>query len=236
MKLIILFIVVLFMYACNPSTESNTDNESSKSGDTPEIEKTEEVDSFTGYEDLETREEILNHFLRFQDNIFIGDLPKPTYVIDFTERLGNPDSHHVDDHPTCPAGQFHFWDSQDLNYQLFVLGDCYEPEIDYQASTRLWGVKIVDVKKKTDFSGFFNFYLGDSYSETEKKLNQLVLKYPDYSYESYTQRTIIDDLIFKDMKYGFMLYGKSRFFFFAFNAQKQLVYIIQTDIHIGQVC
>lgn len=154
--------------------------------------------------------------------------------------LGNQKKTIVDDNETCPIGQLHIWSFKKVNFKVFVLGDEYASNIDYNASTRFFAVKKNDENKESKFGGFIGIGLGNTDKEVETKLEKFVKDNPIYTYSKEPGISPVHGFLlpFTSFKYQYILSDKNNdlYFYFLINKNGVLEVIVQTNFNVLAAC
>lgn len=109
---------------------------------------------------------------RVMNDVMKYKLPSKISLI--IKTIGKPNNSFDDkSSDTCALGQLHYW--YNSKYTLFSIGDEYKEYIDYNASTRLIGVKCNNGCEDDRDVSIIGFNLGDSEAEINRKL-----KHPQY--------------------------------------------------------
>ncbi len=167
----------------------------------------------------------------------IGKYTFPLTVNSFLKDLGQPNSTVTDDNESCPVGQIHTWCLQSENLKILVLGDNYNPKVDYSAESRLFAVAKCDSSKNTDFKGLWGIKLGDSDKAVSEKLTEIVRK----NKKANLTRNIKGAPIHVFLN-GFSIFHHhtikkdNLYFYFVINKHGKLEVILQSSFDLSIAC
>jgi len=121
-------------------------------------------------------EKLIMQKFNYESMNSIGKYVFPLTVNSFVKDLGSPDSTVTDDNETCPVGQIHTWCLRSQNLNILVLGDNYNPKVDFSADCRLFAIAKCDSSKSTEFKELWGIKLGDSDKAVKEKISEIARK------------------------------------------------------------
>lgn len=183
-----------------------------------------------------TRKEINYNVFPFLPTSSFKKYQFPLKVNAFTSSFGKPNDTYVDDNEGCPIGQLHNWILKDQNIEWLVLGDSYEPEIDYSADSRLYAVRKIDSEAPTPFEDVWGIKLGDSDATVKEKLEKLIKDYPALNLTQDTNGSPVHCHVIGRMKHQYVLSGDGIYLFFMIGTNDQLETIMYTTIDVRAAC
>lgn len=167
----------------------------------------------------------------------IGKYRFPLTVNSFFKDLGQPDSTFTDDNMTCPVGQYHTWCLQSQNLKILVLGDHYEPDVNYSAESRLFGIAKCEQGKDTGYNGLWGIKLGDSDKQVRDYLFRIVKKNKGSNLKTNIKgRPIHVILNSYTVSHHHTLEKGGLYFYFIINKEGKLDVIIQSSFDLSIVC
>src|SRR3990172_3095437 len=164
----------------------------------------------------------------FRPDSFFKKYLFPLKVDAFVSTFNKPNNTYVDDNEGCPIGQMHNWLLKDQNIELLVLGDCYDPEIDYSANSRLYAVRKIDDEENTSFADVWGIKLGDSDTVVKEKLEKLIKNYPGLNLEQDNNGSPVHCHVAGKMKHQYVLSKDGMYLFFMIGTNDQLSTIMYT--------
>jgi len=183
-----------------------------------------------------TKKEMNYNVFPFTSTSFFKKYIFPQKVSSFVNTLSKPADTYVDDNEGCPIGQLHNWLLKDQNFELLVLGDCYNPEVDYSASSRLYAVRKIDDDAPTSFDEVWGIKLGDSDIVVKEKLDQLIKGYPDLNLTQDENGSPVHCHVAGKMKHQYVLSKDGIYLFFIIDMNDHLETIMYTTIDVRAAC
>lgn len=184
------------------------------------------------------KENILLQKFNQQSINSIGQYRFPLTVNSFVKDLGKPDSTFTDDSSeTCPIGQVHSWCLKSQNLQVLVLGDNYDPRIDYSANCRLFAVAKCNSSKESKFKGLWGIKLGDSDKAVKEKLLRLAKNNRNVTLTQNNKRAPIHVFLNEfSISHHHTLKKDGHYFYFVINKDGMLEVILQSDMDLSIAC
>ena len=166
-----------------------------------------------------------------------GQYKFPLTVNAFVKNLGQPDSTFTDENESCPVGQMHVWCVKPQNLKVVVLGDVYEPKVNFSAESRLFAVAKCDSAKDTSFSGLWDIKLG----ETEKEINQKLSQIQKQNKKIIIKKDIKGPplhVVFNSfsISHHHSIQKGNLYYYFIFNKQGRLEVIVYSSFDLSIVC
>ena len=167
----------------------------------------------------------------------IGKYSFPLTINSFVKDLGQPDSTFTDENETCPIGQIHTWCLRSQNLKILVLGDNYDPNVDYSADCRLFAVAKCDSRKKTNFKGLWGIKLGDSDKAVKEKLSQIVRNNKNITLTQNNKRAPIHVFLNEfSISHHHTIKKDNQYFYFVINKDGTLEVILQSSMNLSIAC
>lgn len=167
----------------------------------------------------------------------IGKYGFPLTVNSFVKDLGPPDSTFTDDNESCPVGQIHTWCLRSQNLKIMVLGDHYNPKVDYSAECRLFAVAKCDSSKDTEFKGLWGIKLGDSDKAVKERLLQLVGKNRNIILSKDNKRAPIHVFLKGfSISHHHTIKKDNLYLYFVINKNGKLEVILQSSMDLSTAC
>jgi hypothetical protein len=130
----------------------------------------------------------------------------------------------------------HNWLLKDQNVGLLVLGDCYKPDVDYSASSRLYAVRRIDDNANTSFEDVWGIKLGDSDSVVKDKLDMFIKSYPGFDLVQDSNGSPVHGHVAGRMKHQYVLSKDGIYLFFIIDMNDYLETIMYTTIDVRAAC
>ena len=172
----------------------------------------------------------------FRPNSFFKKYSFPLKVDAFVSTLNKPNDTYVDNNEGCPIGQLHNWLLKDQNIELLVLGDCYNPEVEYSADSRLYAVRKIDGSASSSFEDVWGIKLGDSDAVVKEKLEQVIKNYPGLYLEQDTNGSPVHGHVAGKMKHQYVLSKDGMYLFFIIDTNDLLETIMYTEMGVRAAC
>jgi len=167
----------------------------------------------------------------------IGKYSFPLTVNSFVKDIGQPASTFTDNHETCPIGQIHTWSFRSQNLTLLVLGDKYDPKVDYSAKSRLFAVAKCDSGKDTAFNGLWGIRLGDSDKQVIERLSQIVKQNRKGNLKRNIKGVPIHVLLNGfSVSHHHTIEKDNIYFYFVINKNGRLEVILQSSFDLSTAC
>ena len=172
----------------------------------------------------------------FRPDSFFKKYLFPLKVDAFASTFNKPNDTYVDNNEGCPIGQLHNWLLKDQNIELLVLGDCYNPEVDYSADSRLYAVRKIDDSANTSFEDVWGVKLGDSDAVVKEKLEKLIKNYPDLYLVQDANGSAVHCHVAGKMKHQYVLSKDGMYLFFIIDTNDLLETIMYTEMDVRAAC
>ncbi len=173
----------------------------------------------------------------FQPNSFFKRYSVPLLQVgSFVSSYKKPNDTFVDDNEGCPIGQLHNWLLKDQNIELLVLGDCYNKEVDYSASSRLYAVRKIDANASASFEDLWGIKLGDSDKLVKDKLDKFIKSYPGFDLVQDSNGSPVHGHVAGRMKHQYVLSKEGIYLFFIIDMNNRLETIMYTTIDVRAAC
>jgi hypothetical protein len=172
----------------------------------------------------------------FRPDSFFKKYLLPLKVNAFVSGFNKPDHTYIDDNEGCPIGQMHNWLLKDQNIELIVLGDCYNPEIDYSADSRLYAVRKIDDSANTSFEDVWGVKFGDSDTVVKEKLEKFIKNYPGFSLVQDNNGSPVHCHVIVKMKHQYVLSKDGIYLFFMIGTNDLLETIMYTEMDVRAAC
>jgi len=181
----------------------------------------------------------LNNFKEFfigDSDTNIGNLKLPENLKNFIDKFGKPDSTFIDNDEFCPIGQLHFWNFNNENLRLIVLGDSYGEPVKFDTKTRLIIFQRIDDNIPSNILTFNNIHLNDTEQTIKKIINNFINSHDDFKLDIFESPTLIDNFITDNLGKIYWLTDNKVFFHFVFDKNGKLEYIVETNFNIRTAC
>jgi hypothetical protein len=172
----------------------------------------------------------------FRPDSFFKKYLFPLKVDAFVSTFSKPNDTYVDKNEGCPIGQMHNWLLKDQNIELLVLGDCYNPEVDYSADSRLYAVRKIDYSANSSFEDVWGVKLGDSDAVVKEKLEKLIKIYPGLHLVQDTNGSPVHCHVAGKMKHQYVLSKDGMYLFFIIDTNDLLETIMYTEMDVRAAC
>lgn len=172
----------------------------------------------------------------FRTDSFFKKYLFPLKVDAFVSTFSKPNDTYVDNNESCPIGQMHNWLLKDQNIELLVLGDCYNPEVDYSADSRLYAVRKIDDSANASFEDVWGVELGDSDTVVKEKLEKLIKNYPGLNLVHDEKSSPVHCHVVGKIKHQYVLSKDGMYLFFMIGTNDLLETIMYTTIDVRAAC
>ncbi len=175
--------------------------------------------------------------------IFLGELDSLIFSVKLENRvnyfvnlLGTPDSTISDDDPSCPFGQLSFWNKTKNNLKVIVLGDDYSGKTNFKATTRY--VIFQSLKDKDSLFVFKQIYFKMTLDTFKKTLKIIDKSKDDGGIEEFDNKSAGTILLSTGIEFvkGYFFKDGDYFYYFLFNKDLKLEFVIKSSFDERQAC
>jgi len=175
--------------------------------------------------------------------IFLGELDSLIFSVKLENRvkyfvnlLGTPNSTISDDDPSCPFGQLSFWNKTKNNLKVIVLGDDYSGKTNFKATTRY--VIFQSLRDEDSLFVFKQIYFKMPLDAFKKTLKIIDKSKGDGGIEEFDHKSAGTVLLSTGIEFvkGYFLKDRDYFYYFLFNKELKLEFVIKSSFDERQAC
>ena len=204
------------------------------------------IDSVSNNKKIQTDSSQNNTLIvRKDSNIVLGELDSLIFSVKLENRvkyfvnlLGTPDSTISDNNdPSCPFGQLSFWNKTKNNLKVIVLGDDYSGKTNFKATTRY--VIFQSLRDKDSLFVFKQVYFKMTLDSFKKTLKVGFDKSKvDGGIEEFDKKSAGTVLLSTGIDFvkGYFLKDGDYFYYFLFNKDLKLEFVIKSTFDERQAC
>lgn len=151
------------------------------------------------------------------------------------DSVGQPKKSFVDKDEFCSVGQLHYWEKEDNELEIIILGNSYAKDVNLNAESKLYAIKTANKLKISSF-GFCGIYLGEKSSVVDLKLSCLSKKFPGFEFYKSTGSSAVERFFIEQQKYVYILTNKKIWIHFSINSFDRVDYILIATLNARAGC